>query len=322
MAGNVKNLVTAQRRSQAEQDDAMRKLFTLLPKGEKIRTSVKEMAAILDVTPSFMQDINVALDFIGAKVTSFGGHPSGKGKVAFWTRVMDFQEAREALTEKGIDFSSHGRERINALRAEAGNPHPLYKAPPVTPEVAQQPEKVIQGTTEEGTRMAIAGPDAPRTLHESLVEVRREVAQPEALLAAVRQYAARDQFIEQEVKRFAEMGIELKPETLKVRKDPRMEAVLPLLPYVDSLERKVQNFAKRIDDLQKQTSGAGEARHRITQQAEHINRLVKEKGALDEQLRKERTEHIGRLQEKDREIRRLQTVADSLKQMNGTSPQA
>ena len=88
----------------------------------------------------------------------------------------------------------------------------------------------------------------------------------EALIEAARQYAGRETFIEEELARFYAMGIEIDRTAIKFSRDEVLEAVTPLVAYIDTLKNAIERQGKAVkvvqdnkvsqekyDDLQKTT---------------------------------------------------------------------
>lgn len=97
---------------------------------------------------------------------------------------------------------------------------------------------------------AIAGPDAP-TPFEVLRTIRRDDI--EALIEAARQYAGRNEAINTKFDELAKLGISIDREkamkAIHVERDPMLESVARVLPYIERLEKRLERAEADRDEL-------------------------------------------------------------------------
>lgn len=114
-------------------------------------------------------------------------------------------------------------------------------------------DKVAIATKPDEVTRAVAGPDAPKPL--AALSSARKPDEAIALVAAARQYNRGDRIAEQvtALQKAAEtLGITIDPQVfaagIKVEHDERLETVALLLPYIDSLESRIERMGRQLSE--------------------------------------------------------------------------
>lgn len=281
------------RRTPEQQDKALRLLCQLLPLNAATPTSTREMADKTGLKETVIQDMKIVLEFVGGMRSHDGPNPRKVGKACYWTRLYDFTDLKKMLAEHDLDISEPSRKKVLEIKRA----------------------KIAAGTAEDGTHIATVGPEAPSPL-AGLAQARVVAAEPEALIEALRRYCERDSFIEEQRRKFAELGIELRPDAIKIKRDPLFEAMKPVLPYITRMENQVATLQDRLQRQADAVAASGHVPGRVKAQADQIAKLISERAALAERLMNEQQEAREKLQAKDREIARLRLDLGALTKKN------
>lgn len=281
------------RRSPEKQEHALRLLCQNLPLNTAVPTSTREMADKTGLKETVIQDMKIVLEFVGGMRSHDGPSPRKVGKACYWTRLYDLTDLKKLLADHDLDISEPSRKKILSIKRA----------------------KIAAGTAEDGTQITVAGPDAPSPMAD-LAQARVVAAQPEALIEALRRYCERDSFIEEQRRKFAELGIDLRPDAIRVKRDPVFEAMKPILPYITRLENQVSTLQDRLQRQANAASDSGHTSSRVKSQADQIAKLVSERAALAERLMNEQQEAREKMQAKDREIARLRLDLGALTKKN------
>jgi hypothetical protein len=248
------------------------KLYDLMGEGvwfERARS--ERMAELTDTSASLMNTSKADLTRIGVIDVRYVGEPSGKGgRYADWRLAVSRDEAKKRATA----LWSGPRKTITS----APEPRVEIASEVRTPARLAQDERIavaIANTEREETR-AIAGPETTSPF-ESLRPMRR--SEHAALAEAVRQYATRTQLVTTKLRELEALGIHINPSSVKMDKDPAMEAQSVLLPYINELEGRCAVFEKTVASLQAQVKGADELRTQARQLKAQNERLIAEKVA-------------------------------------------
>lgn len=288
--------------------------------GVEKQTSTREVCDALGLAYGVASDLRKVAERTGGMTTRYSGGPKGKlGRRAHWTFLHDEKWiADQALAQWDVRLTAYDIEKkvpkdYRFNQAARKQPHTADDPPGINgvdPRPVEEkpyvPEDVRRG--EQRLRAAEAAKAEPTDM-----EVKMRLAgaskkdEGEALIEAARQYAGREEFIKEELKRFAEMGITIDESAIKVEKDERLEGVAVLLPYIDRLKRSIERQSQALDEVQE-----------TGQNARRVETLQRELEERNDDLRKVRHAHEElknqkriKLQEKDREIQHLRAELEA-----------
>jgi hypothetical protein len=140
------------------------------------------------------------------------------------------------------------------------------------------------GTNGEETK-AIVGPDAPSSF-AGLAPLRKNEAY--ALVEAARQYTQRGTKMQEALAEFLhqaeELGLTVDDTKLqgsfgKAKKDERLESVGLVLPYITSLEQRVERLTTDLNAERARFAEFGQLKSTVASQRSHIERLIAEREA-------------------------------------------
>lgn len=179
------------------------------------------------------------------------GMPDGSygGKSSYWTLHKSKEECVAALK------ASWGRPGVKKQKQK---PEPEMTIPGgderyTDPEdyrtqEDEDREKVVLATNDKEEVRAIAGPEP-----ESPFAVLRALRKDEsgALIEAARQYANRARLVDQKLGELEAAGIHVDRSAVTLPKDPVLDAVSLILPFINSLENTLHNFSEQNDALRR-----------------------------------------------------------------------
>lgn len=212
--------MAAKRLGRAEWTRTLGKLYDLMGRSETT-TSRSELAAATDEPIRSIQVLLAVLRHLGIVEHSYARHESGQGRSSKYRFVVPQDEAETIL-------GKFGWENITAFKEEAR---------PSRARVA------VASPSDNGALRATAGPDG-----ESPFSALRPLKYNEsaAQIEAARQYRDRVSFIEQQLAEFRERGIKVDPRAFKIDRDARLDAITLTLPYIDSLEKQIENLTSNL----------------------------------------------------------------------------
>jgi FtsZ-binding cell division protein ZapB len=218
------------------------------------------------------------------------------GKRAFWTftHSADWIMAK-AKEEWGIDpFNS----------AEVGkklpvSPSYLNRKAQAQALSSSKPTEDVSGEeiTPEGPLKGSEGDGDWRT---SLRQLRKD--EVEALLEAARQYGKREEFIAEEIKKFADMGIRIDPRGIQFERREDLEVILA----IDEYYARVKRANERLTDQLEHTPSTTKSIQTIAALRAEIEELKDERRRREAATEKLVSNYRIRLQDADRRIKLLQ----------------
>lgn len=206
------------------------KLYEHMGMDQPVATSRAELAEATGLPIRSLQSLLAVTRHLGIVEMKYEQHPSGKGRASIYKIVEPYEQAVTRL-------ATFGYENILRYRSEEA------------PRVALAPDQ------DQGELRAVAGEDA-----ESPFAALRPLKynESQAQIEAARQYRDRMAFVEQQISVFTERGIKVDRRAFRLVRDRRLETLTLVLPYVESLERQVENLGKRsgvsTDDLRRQNN--------------------------------------------------------------------
>lgn len=211
--------MAAKRLGKAEWTRTLGKLYSLMGQSETT-TSRSELAAATDEPIRNIQVLLAVLRHLGVLEHSYSRHESGQGRASQYRLAAPYEEAERALDR-------FGWENITSFKDGRD----------VRPKVA------LASPRDGGPTKAIAGPDQP-----SPFSVLRPLKYNEsaAQVEAARQYRDRVSFIEEQLDAFRQRGIKVDMSAFKIERDARLDALTLALPYIDSLEKQVENLSANL----------------------------------------------------------------------------
>lgn len=173
--------------------------------------------------------------------------PSSKGvsgRKSFWKFVMTAAEMdRKAKREWGFTAIDH----YNLANRMGPDPRKAQKDRKAT----NGAEPMHATVSDTGAKQPVPTSTEETQIQRELRKVRKNDA--EALVEAVRQYNNRESFIKEELKRFADMGIEIDPSAIKFDTNESYEVAGPLVELIDRLmatvDRQSGNLATRQSNV-------------------------------------------------------------------------
>lgn len=251
---------------------------------KEVRASVKSVAAEIGVNSSSVQRVRTFAERVGGLdvryTSATPGAKSPKGRHAWWTFVHDVPwMVAEAKRKWGLTALTFGELRD------------------------KMPGKRSSRTTEEVEKPVTTPEPKPETqIAAELQKVRK--SEPEALLEAARQYAGREEFIEEELRRFHEMGIEIDRSAIKFETDERLETAVILLPFVDKLIAAIDRQSVRLGELR----DTARDNAKVEELQAEVEELKKERRERSEATKVLADRHRLEMQSRDRRIRTLEAA--------------
>lgn len=234
-------------------DEGARKLIAEVGLNKEVATSATELAELIDMPPSVVSRVLNIMQRVGTarKRDEYSG--TG-GRKVFYTLVGDYAETIRLMKAEGIPWSAFVEEQSRHVK---GAPKP-----------------------QNGSVKSLA----------DLAPLRK--SEPRAEIEVARKYRDQQAFIEQQRKMFADMGLELPaiPETITGDRKVELEAIVRILPYVDSIENANRNLETQNKTIRQPQSELSEAKVTIQRQKDQIERLVAEAARGADKLRNEMDE--------------------------------
>ena len=281
--------------------------------GVEKQTSTRDICDALGLAYGVASDLRKVAERTGGMTTRYSGGPKGAlGRRAHWTFLHDEKWiADQALAQWDVRLTAYDIEkkmpkdyRFNQSTRKA--PHKPSDPPGIN---GVDPRPTIDDTTEfknTGQKYVIKDETTDMEVKMRLAGASRK-DEGEALIEAARQYAGREEFIKEELKRFAEMGITIDETAIKVEKDDRLEGVAVLLPYIDRLKRSIERQSKALDEVQETGKNAKRVEQLEQDLADRNDDIRKVRHAHEELKNQKRL----KLQEKDREIQHLRAELEA-----------
>ena len=284
--------------------DLARKIAELLGTGETM-TSREEIADAVGYSVAQVGFTASTLEHFGglqrsAKVIGYRPNPKfsqGVGspqvpiKASSWAIIRPIEDTLRDIRKANWHWTSAVSVRNRATRINAEivaakptvGPRGYEKVWPAKGTyIVERPEDDTKETT-----VHISGDEA-----ESPFAVLKPLRKDEAaaLIAAARQYGQRNAFIEEEISRFAAVGLTLDREAVGMSKDERLEHIGLVMDYIDRLEREATAPATVRAD----SNEVKQLRAEATELRNQVNRMVREKSdqktAVEDLLNRYRNE--------------------------------
>lgn len=271
------------------------------------RGNVETIAEELKVSPSVVGKIRTFAERIGGMTIRYEAAEviPGKGvrgKYSFWcfihTPEWMMREAKDRWNFTAFDHANIAekmpKRRLGGdwiVPKASGRPMPVTETPQLAETELEQPQVA------------------------EIAEIRRQVAEPEALVEAIRQYMGREEFIAAELVKFHEMGIEIDRDAIKFETNPEMEFAVPLIELIDKLER--QNY--RLRDRQGDTTNINHYIQKARQLEDDLLTLRHERDEMKRAFEAFKDETRRKAQIRDRRIKELEALVsdEALKRLNG-----
>lgn len=201
--------------------------------------------------------------------------PSPRGRRAYWTVLADLPTFYKVIDDhfRDHDFLVAGPSRF-ATKMDA----PTHELEPVDIVVSPDVKVTIASRETEEVR-AIAGPEPVKPTE--VLRPLRKADDAEALIAAARQYADRENMLEKKIRELEAFGLhvdhEKMLEAVEWETDERLELVKNLLPYITKLENTNARLASEVVETRQAKARVSELERHVKAQREQIERLVRDK---------------------------------------------
>ena len=254
----------------------------------EVCTSAKEIADTLSASHSAVGRLRTFAERVGGLKTRYvpnGGKQGGRDAFYTFTHDADWMLA-EGKRLWGITELNWATLDTQMPKYAAGF-QPFKKENGGTPTRKANPEVITEKSEET-------------QLTQQLRPARKNDV--EALIEASRQYAGREAFITEELKRFAEMGITIDASAIKVEKDPVMEQVAVVVEFIDKLKRTIDRQADTIKTLQDQHGSTD----KVKSLEEQLRLALQANSELRRQSSDVQAAHREQMQRKDQRIQKLE----------------
>lgn len=280
-------------------------LYDAMGQNKEIEASAKQIAEMAGISNSSVTRILATLYAAGLAKRRFFRLPTEEqgpwtkgsgGRHVAWTLTGTREETRAAI-EGSYDAyrEQRAQEKLPAhVATETVQPQPMPVA-----EHIEQPVEIE------------SKPKTVARSFEELAPLRKDESR--AFIEVVRKFRDQRTFIEQERKRFSEMGLELGNvfSAFDAEQESQYRIVAQALPYIEGLERENQRLSEAHQKMVQPTNELANATRTIERQKGQIERLVSEKSTLVDEMRDVEGIWRGRLAAADRRIKDLEgQVAD------------
>lgn len=263
-------------------EEGARKLIAEVGLNREIGMSAAEFAQAIDMPPSLVTRVLHLMVRVGTATKRETYHGQGGGKKVFYTFTGDFKETERRLNEQGIPWSAYIEENT----PKAAKSKPMTPTPPP----ADSP-------------FAVLGP-----LRKS---------EPRAELEVARKYRDQQAFIEAKRAEFETMGLVFDPAAIRIDFDePRrhqLDAIVRVLPYVESLEKQNATLEEQNKIARAPIGELGALRGRVKSQTDQIEKLVREKGDIKDDVQRLMGDHRREVESYKEQIANLQGELRTLK---------
>jgi hypothetical protein len=217
-------------------------VYDIFGVGKEARGGYHQVAEVLGIPDASVGHVTAWMKRAGFLTIRSAGMPDGSfGKSSYWTLHKSKEECIAALK---AGWGTPGVQRVEApvMEAVGDEPEPQAAVDAEDAMLALASEK-----SNEETR-AIAGPEP-----ESPFAVLRSLRKDEsgALIEAARQYANRAKLVDQKLGELEAAGIHVDRSAVTLPKDPVLDAVSLILPFINSLENTLHNFSEQNDALRR-----------------------------------------------------------------------
>ena len=284
---------------------------------EEQRTSSAICSEALGVSQSVVADLRKVAERTGGMTSRYEGGPKGEGgRRAYWKFVHDHLWIQaQAKKQFGIKLTAYDIEhkmprdyRYN--QAQRTKPIPADAPPPIKGSPDPRPTRHFEPDAEGVMTPANQIPvkETGETAEPTDMEAKMRAAgftrkdEPKALIEAARQYMGREDFIAEELKRFAAMGITIDESAIKVEKDPVLEAVAALVPAWDRLTSTVDRQAESLRTVQP----TGALQDKVNQYKADLEEARDQTRKVQHAYDEWKSYNKRKMQEKDRRIQELE----------------
>lgn len=201
-------------------------------------------------------------------------------------RVWLFRDEEDAFARLNELYDQERRTREN-LTMPANHPNKtsgtIKRSEPVVRVVPAPlpPDEVTLASDEREETRAIVGPSENTSPFEVLRPLRKD--EHAALIEATRQYASRKAEFAKTIDGLRKMGIEIDDAKLdkavRFPSDARLDALSEILPYVERLERTVENLTRQLADARTQAKDYAEVKQAYERLKIQFQRKVAEQVA-------------------------------------------
>lgn len=257
-------------------EEAARKLIAEVGLNREIGMSADELAIAIDMPASATARVLKLMTRVGTATLRETWNGTG-GKKAFYTLLAGYEETDRRLKEQGIPWSAF---------AEANSSPKEVKARQKSPDTYRIPDSPFAG----------------------LAQLKK--SDPRAELEVARRYRDQQAFITAKTKEFADMGLVFDPAAIKIDYDDarrrELEAIARVLPYVESVEKSNTNLEEQNRSIRIPQAELMNLRSEVRNQRDQIERLVREKGDIKDDVQRMLGDH-------KREVQGYKEEIDTLK---------
>ena len=201
--------------------------------GEETRTNTKDLAASIDASESVVSRLRTFAERVGGLQIRFeGNYVDGKlrGRSSHWRFIHDadwmVKRASDIWGFEGLD-----NHELDHKMPKNGEPNVRSSG---GPRVTKSVGKATTPAREEETQ-----------IQAEMKKVRAQIAEPEALIEAINQYRNREAFIEAEIARFHDMGIEIDRSAIKYEPNDAYEQMIPLVEFIEKLQGAIERMGAK-----------------------------------------------------------------------------
>jgi hypothetical protein len=275
----------------------LHKMYSLMGIDKEMEVNYRHLADVLEIPTARFAMLIPDFEESGVMVRRYEGRPSGKpgifkGKKSLWKLPFTEHAAQAKLTEYWkahpvIGYSEQraaekARVAAKAITTDAVIITPVETIPPHSTYLDQKGREGVANlalaTREKEETRAIAGPEA-----KGAFEVLRPDRKDEsvALVEAARQYADRQNAVRRAFEEMEKLGVKVNwdhiGEAVEVVPDERLAIVVDLLPYITTLEKRVERLAQDNVELRDRNKGYGSLQQENDKLRDQNRRLIAEK---------------------------------------------
>lgn len=262
MTESATSLVAASTLSQDGKEQAMlHAIYRFLSTDHEARDmNAKRIGAIAGVGSQADKYVRTFEDLgIIKRRMEYGTPKNGlsSGRHFHWTALVEEDEALLMLKKfQAARPSAIKDNRENGRRQEVATKAAAKKAASIAPSFVPTPVVTLATQDSEEETRAIAGPETGEHLGDLMSSAIRGLRKDEsaALIEAARQYANRGQSLQTKLDELArlaaEVGVKFNVDiartAISLDHDDRLEAIVPVLPYITRLEETVDRMGKQL----------------------------------------------------------------------------
>lgn len=290
-------------------NEVLREMVTAFGINQEARASVESVAEAIGRTPSAVARLRTFAERVGGlkvRYSAVVGEDGNSflGRSAYWTFIHDPEwMAKEAKRLWDMPYISHGNLDKYMPAGENTKNGKHFDNSSIDRE--RRPSEPEQQQ------------DEPSGIAQKLRPFRKN--EIEALIEAARQYAGRESFIEEELKRFHEMGIEIDRSAIHFERNEVLETAAILAEHIARLNAATERQAAIIANLQSTSPATTDYIKGLKAEVERLRReAASRESATSELIDKFRTKNQRlelRVKQLEEELQRVATA--KLQQLAG-----